>query len=268
MMISKRVNRSKETKRRTLLLAVGIFLIVFVLGRTGAVGALSGFSIAVAKPFLAVGRAVQTGGHTVVILFKTKKQLANEVTSLKTLIADTEADVLLSSAAQKENEELKATLGRMQSVHEYLFARVLMKPNQSPYDTIVLDVGERDGVHVGDQVFADGIVHIGKIFDVDARTSKALLYSAPGEKTLARLPASGIDVELIGRGGGSFSVALSRDVVIAEDEAVVIPDLYSTLIGRVVRSVTDDRDPSQTVYVKSPINIQSLDFVEVRKSNE
>ncbi len=267
-MISKRVNRAKEIRQRRVLWILGVFIVVFLLGITGVVGIFSGFSIAVAKPFLAVGRAVRVGGENISLAFKTKKQLTREVASLKQLIIDTEADVLLSSVVAKENETLKTTLGRMESPHEYVFARVLMKPNQSPYDTLILDVGERDGVRLGDQVFAQGVVHIGKVFEVDARTSKALLYSAPGEKTLARLPASGIDVELIGRGGGAFSVALSRDVLVAVDEAVVIPDLYSTLIGRVVRSVTDPRDPSQTVYVKSPINIQTLDFVEVRKSNE
>jgi hypothetical protein len=104
----------------------------------------------------------------------------------------------------------------MQSPHEYVFARVLMKPNQSPYDTLILDVGERDGVRLGDQVFAHGVWCILEKYLKWMRVlRKHCLYSAPGEKTLARLPASGIDVELIGRGGGAFSVALSRDVLVA-----------------------------------------------------
>jgi hypothetical protein len=80
MMISKRVNRAKEIRQRRVLWILGVFIVVFLLGITGVVGIFSGFSIAVAKPFLAVGRAVNALVEKISALaFKTKKQLTREV---------------------------------------------------------------------------------------------------------------------------------------------------------------------------------------------
>lgn len=245
-----------------LLFAVALIL---VLGLSSAVGALSGVATAIAQPFLATGRAVGNGASNIGILFSSKKALTREAEELRLLVVGMEADLLLSRAVEKENRDIKLALDRIETPEQFILARVLLKPNLSPYDTIILDIGERDGVAAGDHVFAEGVAHIGVVQEVYERTSKVLLLSAPGQSTVARLSGSGIDVELLGRGGGSFEVQISRDVVVAEDEAVVIPALFSTLVGRVVRSVTDPRDPFQTVFIKTPINIQMLDFVQVRK---
>ncbi len=267
-MISRRANRKTVNLRRAIGATVFFVALILVLGLTGAVGALSGVATGIAKPFFATGRAIGSGAENIGTLFLNKKALTREAEELRTLVVALEADLLHARSIEKENEQLKASLSRMPDDEVFILGRVLLKPHFSPYDTLIIDIGERESVAVGDQVFAEGSVYIGNVQEVYARTAKVLLLSAPEEKTIARLSGSGIDVELVGHGGGSFEVALSRDVAVVEGEAVVIPSLFSSLVGRVVRSVTDPRDPTQTVFIQSPVNIQTLDFVEVRKVNE
>ena len=44
-----------------------------------------------------------------------------------------------------------------------ILSAILSKPNQSPYDTLIIDVGTQEGLKTGDTVFALGNVPIGRI---------------------------------------------------------------------------------------------------------
>ena len=66
-----------------------------------------------------------------------------------------------------------------------ILSAILAKPNQSPYDTLLIDAGSGQGIKTGDTVFALGDVPIGRVDVVYDNSAKVVLFSNPGEKTEA-----------------------------------------------------------------------------------
>jgi cell shape-determining protein MreC len=164
----------------------------------------------------------------------------------------------------RENADLKAAMGRNET-HHFTLASVLAKPPHSIYDTLIIDGGSKVGFTVGQIVYANGETPIGRIEQVLAWSAIVRLYSAPGEKTEARLSPSNVDVTLIGRGGGNFSTTVAHDLDIGEGAAVVTKELNASVLAVFKKIISDERDPFQTMLLATPVNIHELSFVEVRQ---
>lgn len=72
-------------------------------------------------------------------------------------------------------------------------------------------------------------------------------------------------MELLGRGGGNFEMMITKELNIIQGTQVIIPHLSSRVVAVVADIVSDDRSPMQKVILKSPVNIQELKWVEVKK---
>ncbi|MFH1608962.1 MAG: rod shape-determining protein MreC, partial [Patescibacteria group bacterium] len=140
----------------------------------------------------------------------------------------------------------------------------------------IIDIGINQGIYVGQRVFAYGNIPIGKIAEVEANSSKVVLYSSPGEKTEAIISlghsltgeagsAMSSFVELVGRGGGNFEITLPRDYILPEGTEIVLPGAYPYLLGTVKTIISDPRDPFQKALIVSPVNVQELKFVQVER---
>jgi hypothetical protein len=118
-------------------------------------------------------------------------------------------------------------------------------------------------------VFALGDVPIGRISDVYSNTAKVILFSNPGETTQAEIsPASpnlggNIFTEIIGRGGGNFEMVMPKDFAFQAGEQVVLPRINSYVLAITQKVISDPRNPFTKLLLTSPVNIQSLKFVEV-----
>ena len=156
-------------------------------------------------------------------------------------------------------------LGRTDKQATLMLAVIIAKPNRSPYDTLVLDVGENDGVHIGANVYADNAVLIGRITDVTSNSSKVKLFSTSGETTTVRLDNTNADVDIMGFGGGDFELSAPRDMAIPDGTQAFIPGLHPELVAIVEKSIADTRDPTQKILLTSPINMQALRYVEIEK---
>ena len=100
---------------------------------------------------------------------------------------------------------------------------------------------------------------LGEVSEIVGKTAKIKLYSTPGENIEAHLANSGTPVTLIGRGGGNFKFELPREAAVSLDEPVsVAPDF---LVGMVKKIDADPREPLQTIYLASPVNIFSLQYI-------
>lgn len=110
-------------------------------------------------------------------LIKSKENLSKENNELKKELNLINSKLLLSQILLRENNELKTLLGRKEENQKFILANVLAKPNLSPYDSLILDVGEGYGIKKGDKVIVNNNVVIGELEDVYLKTSKVRLFS-------------------------------------------------------------------------------------------
>ncbi|MFA4975752.1 MAG: rod shape-determining protein MreC [Candidatus Paceibacterota bacterium] len=287
-LLDKKIRKNKYLK----IIFFVIFLFIFIYFRASIFNGLSYISSFIFRPVLILGnnigeKLLNTGSY-----FYSKNFLLKENNILKEKINEQEARILNYNSVLDENLKIKEILGRKLEKTNMVLSSILAKPNQSPYDTLIIDVGEKDGILLGQRVFALGNIPIGRIAEVFANSSKVILFSNGGEKTevivsnntieslilpspnknqngLARNAFSIADaggdtfMQVIGRGGGNFDMILPRDFVLEKGVKVVLPGITPYVVGIVQTIVSDPRDAYQKAILTSPVNIQGLKFVEV-----
>ena len=163
-----------------------------------------------------------------------------------------------------ENTRIKEALGQLDST-ENILGTVISKPSQTPYDTILINVGAQSGVVADSLVYVQGMIPVGTVSRVFETSSIVTLFSTPGQKTVVRLEEGGGDFELIGRGGGNFELELPRDALITQGAHVYLPGMTGFYVATVGPVVSDPRDPYKKVLLTSPVNINQLTEVFIRK---
>lgn len=202
-------------------------------------------------------------GNDVAMAVRSKESLIAENKALREELASVKIGLLSRDLLLNENRELKERLGRYDSNPAGLLAAVLVKPRRSPYDTLVIDVGSRHGVDVGDLVGAHGDLLIGTIERAMETTSLVRLFSSPGEEIEVTVGSSNIAALAVGAGGGNFRLEIPRGVDITEGDIISFPSISTTIAGVVERIQVEPNDPFQTILFKSPINTNELKWVEV-----
>jgi cell shape-determining protein MreC len=203
-----------------------------------------------------------------------------------------EANAKLSNiqAIQDDNDSLKSLLGRQTSsstpssvirsttkvvngkkvtttTADFL-AAVLSKPPLAPYDEFILDIGNDYGVKVGDQIYAPGKILVGEISDVVGNTSKAKLFSSPGQKYNVIIGSSSIPTVSIGRGSGQYEAFLPNNSQISNGDFVYSPSLDDLPFGVVSDVSSDPTQTFETIYFAPSVNIFQLRWVIVRTNIE
>jgi len=192
-------------------------------------------------------------------LIEENKELTQEVEQLRLKVFD--YDVLL-----KENENLKNSLGRAIN-SEYIFAKVLSKPPTSPYDTLILDVGSKDGVILGGKVYLSDNVIIGLIKNVTPRTSLVELFSSGSQKIEVVVLRTGVTFNVAGTGGGNLQLEVPKDTDILWGDTFVYPGLKTSIIGSVYYIDSSSQGSFKTVYARLVSNIFEIKSVFIEKDN-
>ncbi len=257
-------DKKRKAQKKFLLAIAGVVLCVLMLTLTPLSRVLSGPFGRMGKIFWKSGEQAESAVSSGAIVVQSKSSLHAKNVALESENADLKLQLADRGLLVKENEMLKGELGRTGSAPK-IIATILAKPNRTPYDTLVLDIGSDAGIRNDAVVYAGGEIAIGRIGEVSARTSKVVLYSTPDEKITARLEDKNIDVELIGRGGGNFEISIPRDVVVPEGARILLPSITPTIIATVVKTISDERDPFQKILLQSPVNIQELNYVYIAK---
>src|SRR5690606_12662298 len=138
-----------------------------------------------------------------------------------------------------------------------LVASVLVRPPITPYDTLVVDIGEAEGVSKGDVVVVEGGLAVGMVGKALAHTATVVLFSAPGHQTPVLIQTGSSTVPAIaeGMGGGGFRAHVARDAGVSEADLVQLP-LLEPLVFAEIESVSDDpADAMLEVLFKSPLNV-------------
>ncbi len=258
--------RIKQQREKKVGIAFGVFgfFIFLLFAYTGIVTYFGTQVRAVGEPLWWFERRLGAGFENIATAISSKEKLQKQNSMLEEELREARVDVLDRDVLAMENEALKQILERKPEGN-FVLATILIRPPRSLYDTFVLDIGTDRGIAVGQEVYAYGNILIGRITTVDAKSAQAILFTAPGEQYVARLESAGIDMNLVGRGGGSFEVTLPRDVVIIPGEVALSATLMPSVVATVNEIISDPRDPFQKVLLESPINIQDLRWVEIKR---
>lgn len=193
---------------------------------------------------------------------------ATENAQLRAELASTTAALADRDALYRENVLLKAQFGRDTALHGIL-AGVVMAPPGIPYDTLLIDAGSAQGISTGDLVSAGGTTVIGTVSEVYATASRVKLFSSPGESYQAFVVhgATSIPVSIEGQGAGSMEGQIPAGSVVAEGDTVEFPGIAGGFVGQVSHVDAKNGESFQTVYVRLPVDLFSLRFVEVRPAH-
>lgn len=258
-----RQDKKKNNKKTVTFALVAIFLFIVIFSGTMIYGNLSSGSSFVAKPLFNFRKNIVERVSSWRAYFKSKRTLDAENAQLK--LEKEELTLRLSNyqILENENKELKSVLERKEN-HNFILGNILVKPNRSLYDTLIIDIGENYGIKPLQKVYAYGYVPVGYVGEVYANTAKIILYSTSKEKVDVIAADSGTALEAVGKGNGNFEMILPRDFFIAEGEAVYLPGTSKTL-ANVSGIISDSRDSFKKALLKSPVNIFELRFVEIEK---
>jgi len=262
MITSFRHDKARIRKRRQFLVALFVLSVLVFLARGPLSGILGGGLHVVGRPFWNMKASIIEHSGGLFALLRSKAALAEKNKELEATLEIVAMEAYSREHLRAENEELKAILGRNPE-YQLGIARVLASPSVSPYDTLVIDAGEEQGMSEGMDVFTDGDFKIGTITRVFQRSAVVTLFSSPNIELEVNIGTSSIPTTAHGAGGGNFRVTLPEGVPVHVGDIVEIPALSPEYIG-VVDAV--DRPPSsslQTIFVKLPFNLFTLKWVYV-----
>ena len=245
---------NKKQTRRYVLGAVLILVLFFVLWRINdAPKTLERGAVFITKPIIKGGYYVSRQFSALKIFFENKKKLQEENERLYNILGASRTQLLLYEEIKKENKELKALLGRKETV-EGVLGTVLSSPNRSPYDTLFIDVGEKHGVSKEMLVVFENAL-LGVIDTAYFTASKVKLFSSPGTELTVLLGEKKIRAIAHGRGGGEFEVKLPSDLKVNEGDVIVYPALTNYLVGVVIYAEAKPSSAIQEIFFRAPINI-------------
>ncbi len=258
-------DRNMRSYRKRLLIIVGSVALVvggffIAIGPSRTISAVASVGNSIFKVKRSVGESVSNGLE----LSKSKSTLIAEKSELEEKVRDLETQLAELPTLQDENAKLTEMLARKKENKQLVMARILAKPNESVYDTLLVDAGTAEGLDVGKTVYARGDIPIGTVNEVDQHAARIQLFSTNGEVTKAIIVGKDIFIDLKGQGGGTFETTLPRDIVVDKGTTVVSVETGETL-AVAEESLADSRDPFQRILFRSPVNIFELRFVGVEK---
>ncbi len=196
-------------------------------------------------------------------IFSSKYNLEKENIALKERITELNLALLDRDILSRENETLKGMIGRSDT-RSRILAAVIATPNQSPYDTLIIDGGARAHISVDKLVYV-GSTPIGRIKKVEDTIAHVVLFSTAGEETQVYIEGINLHTAIIGRGGGTFEVTLPDGVTILSGTSFMYPGLTAGIVAVAKEIISKSDEPAQHILLESPVSIHALHFVEVEK---
>ena len=233
--------------------------------RSSIFSIFSSFSNIIFRPVFILGNNLGESFSNFNSAFFYRESILKENEDLKLKISENLVNQANYNAVLDENLKLKEILGRKTEKENLVLAAILAKPNQSLYDTLIIDAGKNQGLFLMDKVFALGNIPIGYVATLYPNSSKVILFSNAGEKTDGVISGKDIFVQLIGRGGGNFEVVMPLNLNFENGAEIVLPGIKPYLLATFEKIISDPRDSYKKALFVSPVNIQELKFVEVKK---
>lgn len=251
--------------RKKIFVALAIVIAgVFILAVTPLRTIVSHGAYRIAPYLWNAGNTAADTGENFFESFASKRSLAEENDRLRKEVARMQTQVLDRNLLEEKVIAMEESLGRAGS-DDRVVARVLAGPGRSPYDTLVVDAGEEQGIERGDYVAYAGAGVIGTIDEVYSWTAKVKLFSFPGEQTPVLAGEQAVPGTAEGRGMGNFEVRIPRGSPVLAGDMMMIPG-KSLILGIVGAVIENDALPFMRVLFTTPFNIAEIQTVEILKT--
>lgn len=146
-----------------------------------------------------------------------------------------------------------------------ILARVVSRPPEIPYDTILIDEGSVSGISEGDTVVYQGIA-LGKVISTGNGSALVKLFSNPGTEEDALVGDPGAIAVASGLGGGALQLSVPEGVSVSVGDSVRMEGSETLLLGIVGSVSTDTSNSTRVVLAYVPVSFADLDFVDVLPS--
>ncbi len=223
---------------------------------------LGGVSSIVVSPFIALQHYFETSSAAVPVYIRERTSLLNTIQSLEQQIAAKEGMRITLEYIEKENAELRALMTQATSTPT-LLAGVVARPPYSPYDSLVIDQGEQDGVVENAPVYYGSgrtLGYVRKVFDNYALVT---LLSSPEVESTVYVFGANVFTTAYGEGGGVIRLSIPQGVRVTEGDVVVLPSLDGGVVGAVSSVQSIPTEPEQHAYVVLEVPMQSIRVVRV-----
>lgn len=248
-------------ERKNIALIVLVAISAFALLYSPVRGILGGTLYSVASKMWWIGDGTHNVWSSFITNFQDKSTLARENDSLRADLLHMQAQVLDRNLLDEKVTKLEESLGRLIS-DDRVVANILAGPNQSVYDTLVIDAGAEEGISVGDMVAYANSGVVGEIVEVSAVSAKVKLYSSPGEQNMVLIGPHAIPVTALGRGMGNFEAKVPQDSAIAIGDTALSPK-GNLIFGTISLIEEKPAEPFKRIFLRVPFNITEIRSVEV-----
>lgn len=168
-------------------------------------------------------------------------------------------------ALEEENKSLKSLSGH--KISEEILAEIRLGGGYLFSDILLLNVGKKDGVNMGDLVFNGGKIFVGKISEVGDVWSKVFPIGRLGEKISLRVGGDKeVLFEAVGAGRGELITELPKELVIVLGDLVWLGENPAYPVGLVINIQKTEGREMQVVRMASPLQLGTLIGVTVLRS--
>lgn len=252
---SRRTSRNGRIKRIVIIGSVGLFLL-FLAPRV-----IGGVSSIVFAPIAHIETWFFESGSVLPSYFSDRSKLIEENNLLRKEISSKGGTEFTIKRLQSENSLLRGLSEDGYSTR--VTAGVIGRPTVTPYDVIVLDKGESDGVVQFAPVYLGVDQAIGYVAEVYKSTSVVTLATTPGFESTVYIIGPNIYTTAKGIGGGVLQVSVPQGIPLSVNDLVVLPAFNSGVYGSidVVNSISTE--PEQRGYVTLDVPLQGMRFVSI-----
>lgn len=226
-------------------------------------GLAPGFFITVAAPLWRASAALAGDFHDLLAVFAGPAALQERLDAVK---AENEALRAENAALAAKARDLSRLIGSRAEPAPGIPAGVLVRPPESPYDSLIIDAGTDEGVMNGAEAFGPGGIPIGRVASVVKSSARVALFSSSGAETSAWVGEGRVPLTLAGLGGGAFQATAPKDAGIVQNDIVYVAGPGALPFGTVVRVDTDASSPSATLRIRASVNPFTLAWISVART--
>ncbi len=255
---------------------MGAFVIMY-LDTTGYLAPVEGVIQSGLRPLTATLTEFRSASGELLQTFGDLRDLRQRNADLESLVERLTVENLQLTEVSTENEQLRAFFAFAVANPTYDFrggqivARVISE-GASPFaDVLQIDLGEIHDIDVGMPVLTDRGL-IGRVVDVQPRTSTILLLSDPNSAINVMTQTSRAPGSLVGRAGQMPLMDLiPPDVEISVGEIIMTSGLGGNfpkgqVVGQIIETMQKDNQMFQQAVVRPTVDFDRLELVLVISS--